>query len=290
MKLFSLNARPPEAGAGRACVRNQLPLNPCQACVDVCGAGVIKVNNGKIEIETAGCTACGACLFACPAGAIEGITPPERAYRDGCLTMPLSLSAPSVNELLMWHVQHQIRGVEMETGAHSGWLMAVAALNIWLKKTGEPLWNLQPPSEETQQGSRRHWLRIKDDSRQTGYVTPGGRARRASFPQVTEYRIVLEREKCSLCGACARVCPESAIHISNTSFTLNAEKCTGCGNCETLCFEKAIGVEKDIAAGLEILETTGAVCTTCRRPFTAWSAEENRCPVCRKHSFNMREV
>lgn len=290
MKLFSLNARPPEAGAGRACVRNQLPGNLCQACVDVCGAGAIKVNNGKIEIETAGCTACGACLFACPAGAIEGITPPERAYRDGCLTVPLSLSAPSVYELLMWHAQYQLRGVEMEAGSHSGWLMAVAALNICLKKTGEPLWNLQPPSEETQQGARRHWLRIKGDSRQTGHVTPGGRARRASFPQVTEYRIVLDREKCSLCGACARVCPESAIHISSTSFTLNAEKCTGCGNCETLCFEKAIGVEKDIAAGSEIFETTGAVCMTCRRPFTAWSADEKRCPVCRKHLFSMREA
>ncbi|MFU2319156.1 4Fe-4S binding protein [Rahnella sp. PCH160] len=290
MKLFSLNARPPEAGAGQACVRNTLPGNPCQACVNACSAGVIKLNNGKVEIETAGCTACGACLFACPAGAIEDITPPERVYRECCLTMPLSLSAPSVNELLMWHAQYQIRSVEMEAGLHPGWLMAVAALNIRLKQTGEPLWKLRPPSEDIQQGSRRRWLHIKDDSRQTGHVTPGGRARRACFPQVTEYRIVLDGKQCTLCGGCARVCPELAIQISEMSFMLIAQNCTGCGNCETLCFEKAISVEEETAAVSEIFETTGAVCTTCRRPFTAWSADEKQCPVCRKHRFDMREA
>lgn len=196
----------------------------------------------------------------------------------------------------MWHAEYKIRAVEMDMDAHPAWLVAIAILNNHLKQFGEAVWNILPPPSGENPGARRQWLHIKNSSCQTGSVTAGVKARRASFPQVTEHHVMLDRERCTLCGACARICPESVIEISNTSFTLNAERCTGCNNCEVLCFEKAISIEKAISVAEEtqaasrFFEIAEAICTTCRHSFFTWSAEEIQCPVCRKHRFNMREA
>lgn len=190
----------------------------------------------------------------------------------------------------MWHAEYIIRAVEMDIDAHPAWFIAIAMLNNNLKNLGEPVWNILPPPSGGNRGARRQWLHIKDSSCQTASVTPGGRARRASFPQFTEHHVMLDRETCTLCGACARICPESVIEISNTSFTLNAERCTGCSNCEVLCLEKAISVGEETQAASRVYEIAEAMCTTCRHPFPAWSPQEIQCPVCRKHRFNMREA
>lgn len=43
----------------------------CGACVPACPTGALRVQSGDIQIDQAGCSACGACGSACPAGALS---------------------------------------------------------------------------------------------------------------------------------------------------------------------------------------------------------------------------
>lgn len=41
----------------------------CGACVDACPVGAITEGDGKFEIDAAACAGCGACADVCPVGA-----------------------------------------------------------------------------------------------------------------------------------------------------------------------------------------------------------------------------
>jgi dihydroorotate dehydrogenase (fumarate) len=49
-----------------------------------------------------------------------------------------------------------------------------------------------------------------------------------------------DKEKCTLCGICQRVCPYFAITVTD-SVLVDCTKCFGCGLCESRCPVKAIG-------------------------------------------------
>ena len=61
--------------------------------------------------------------------------------------MPLSITPPTVDELLMWHTQFQIRAVEFNITHYPDWVVAIAALNMRLKKLRQPLWSIMPARE-----------------------------------------------------------------------------------------------------------------------------------------------
>jgi pyruvate formate lyase activating enzyme len=46
------------------------------------------------------------------------------------------------------------------------------------------------------------------------------------------------QNRCLLCGACAEVCPEGAIHLNGSAVT-DREKCTGCQTCISVCYSGA---------------------------------------------------
>ena len=53
----------------------------------------------------------------------------------------------------------------------------------------------------------------------------------------------LDLKKCTHCGACLDVCPESALSLSDEhGLEIDAAKCTYCGNCEETCPEGAIAL------------------------------------------------
>jgi ferredoxin len=51
---------------------------------------------------------------------------------------------------------------------------------------------------------------------------------------------ILDAEKCTRCGRCAKRCPFGAISASPGEVTIPAEKCWGCGICRSACSEGAI--------------------------------------------------
>ena len=56
-------------------------------------------------------------------------------------------------------------------------------------------------------------------------------------PETQRYERELEcdPEKCTGCGACARICPSQAITMKEGKPVLNREACTLCGKCENFC-------------------------------------------------------
>ncbi|AEX54446.1 putative polyferredoxin [Rahnella aquatilis CIP 78.65 = ATCC 33071] len=291
MEVFSLNDRPRFTGAGKACVRNTVKNSRCVACAEVCPTGAVTFNKEKMMvINPQACIGCGYCLFNCPTGAPEGISPAQRHYRGDRLVTPLSTIAPCPEELLMWHSEYGIRFVEMTADSAAGWFLAVATLNVRLKQMQEPLWNIVPPSRQTFNGSRRRWLHLKNEGASAGNVPVGRRSRRTRFTQISEYHLDLDKGRCALCGACSRICPEQAICLDNLALTLDPVKCTGCGNCEAVCFDGALFVRESNEGTLTVYSLEQAQCRVCRHLFPAWSARDNECPVCRRHAFGMREA
>jgi ferredoxin len=51
---------------------------------------------------------------------------------------------------------------------------------------------------------------------------------------------ILDAEKCTACGRCAKRCPFDAIAATRGRVTIPAEKCWGCGICRSACAQGAI--------------------------------------------------
>ena len=289
MKFNLQNTRSTLVGVGCSCVHHLVAKSDCRACLAVCPTDAVSLQNGRMHIDTETCIACGACLFTCPTGAIETPEPPRRYYREASLVMPLSITPPTVDELLMWHTQFQIRAVEFNIAHYPDWVVAIAALNLRLKKLRQPLWSIMPAREAAVDKGRRHWLQLKNDENKTGSVTPGRRARRASFPVTSEYQVIVDKSQCFLCGACARVCPEAAIQIDSEAMVLNSTRCTGCGCCKDICLPKALTIVEETENTQTVLPLVENRCCTCHRSFPAWSKQNSQCPICQRHQFGMRE-
>ncbi len=294
MNLFALVSRSAPSVAERACVRHTSQNSHCLACISACPTGAISLNTDKISINDDECIDCGHCLFACPVGEVDNLQPPLRHYRDDRLIAPLSLIPASINELLIWHAEYQIRAVELDMELHSSWMMAVAGLNIQLKQLNEPLWYIFPIKNKSVDIMRRQWLQIKDQASHKGSVSPGGRGRREYFQAVSEYQIALDPAFCLLCGACERVCSEKAIKLDNQSMRLEHALCIGCHSCDDVCPVKAIKVQQYKPykqTQPTILAVKESLCRSCQRPFINWSNQfDTQCPICRKQVFRMREA
>lgn len=57
--------------------------------------------------------------------------------------------------------------------------------------------------------------------------------------QSGKYQMLYDKEKCTLCGMCVKVCPENAIKIENNILILDESKCTYCKKCEVYCIPGA---------------------------------------------------
>ncbi len=57
--------------------------------------------------------------------------------------------------------------------------------------------------------------------------------------QESKKQILYDKEKCTLCGTCVKVCPRVAIKIENNILTTDMDKCDLCGLCEIYCIQEA---------------------------------------------------
>ena len=55
--------------------------------------------------------------------------------------------------------------------------------------------------------------------------------------------VKVDKEKCTGCSACVKVCPVNAIKIENNKATINDE-CVECGICVNECQNEAISLPK----------------------------------------------
>lgn len=154
----------PAVDVTQACVRRRFRFSSCRACADVCPAQAFSLAQGQVSIDTTRCIACGDCLFVCPVDAIIGIKPVKRFVQGDTLVGPFSLQAPTVDELLLWHSQYGIRFIDIAVERSAQWLMALARLNLALRRYGEPGWSFKHVVGAEINASRRTLFHVPRDA------------------------------------------------------------------------------------------------------------------------------
>ncbi|HEM7153495.1 TPA: 4Fe-4S binding protein [Providencia stuartii] len=288
MRHFIRMDLPPEPSINDKCVRKRLKNSVCDSCSQVCPVGAISFETMNATIDNQLCYQCGNCLFSCSVDAIENISPHERTYHNNHLVISHDEPLASVEELLVWHKQYQINGVEIAEPLVEKWLPVLAALNIQLKTLQEPIWQLvvtQPP--EIDSGRRSLFFRQKLDENplNKGQVRTGLNARKQLYPQDSWFHIELDVSSCILCGACAKVCDEQAILIEENQFIFDEKRCTGCMSCQVVCFPKSIEVKSQVAKNNQptVYHYYDAQCEKCRLAFLSWQPNAHLCPICAQH-------
>ncbi|OXT05854.1 (Fe-S)-binding protein [Thermoanaerobacterium thermosaccharolyticum] len=68
---------------------------------------------------------------------------------------------------------------------------------------------------------------------------------------------VIDKEKCTGCRTCIRVCPTLAIKLENKKAEINNEQCVGCQNCEQRCPFDAIHMQdrQPFTIGVEVKDS-----------------------------------
>ncbi|WP_333849918.1 4Fe-4S binding protein [Leclercia sp.] len=291
MTRFSLMQTPAPPGVGESCLRRQLPRHDCEACVTVCPVQAITATATTPTLNALDCLQCGRCLFVCPADALQNIRPETRHFTASTLVAPFSTLAPSVDELLMWHQQHGIRAVEMELEAFPGWVRAVAALNIRLRALNTPAWQILPPRQKAINTARRHFIKASEVDVQSTTVSIGRRARRQAFSALSEYQLSLDQAQCTVCGACARVCGERALSLGEGALTFSSSSCTGCNSCAVVCPVNAVRIDRQLGDNRVLrFSWRQKTCRCCQREFYTFSDKVERCFICLRHTYDMREA
>ncbi len=77
---------------------------------------------------------------------------------------PFSLQAPTVDELLLWHSQYGIRFIDIAVERSAQWLMALAGLNLALRRYGEPGWSFKHVVGAEINASRRTLFHVPRDA------------------------------------------------------------------------------------------------------------------------------
>lgn len=286
MVRVNVLTRSPPPQVRESCLRRRLRLHPCDACAQACPTAAITLRPDGASLDSERCVRCGRCLFSCPVAALENLAPPPRYLRDNVLVAPLSAVAPSVEELLMWHREHAVRAVEMDMDRHPGWALAVAALNLRLRRLGEPCWTRIAPDTATHSGWR--WRRGASAATTTASVSPGRRARRRCFAEQAEWQPEIDERACTLCGACARVCLEGALRMDAGTLEIAPGNCTGCQSCVVVCIVQAMVLEPGADVSPRRRHWYTARCQHCHQPFRAWQPDAPVCPLCQRHAQGMR--
>ncbi|EOD9026983.1 4Fe-4S binding protein [Enterobacter hormaechei] len=281
----------PAMDVTHACVRRRFRHSSCCACADVCPVQAFSFTDSGVSVDDSRCIDCGDCLFVCPAGAITGITPRKRFLSGDTLAGPFTDRAPGVNELLLWHAQYHVRFISIDAEQNPDWLLAIARLNLALRRRGEAAWAFKHIPVNEVNTARRALMHVPREDVRVCSVVAGQRELRRAFSAFSEAEITLDTESCVLCGACWRSCTENAIRFENAELVVETGRCTGCGGCEAVCQHAAINVTQTEGTAKRVtIPAYEAVCLTCHRHFWSFTSDEKQCPLCFHHQRGMRNT
>lgn len=178
----------PAMDVTHACVRRRFRHSSCCACADVCPVQAFSFNDTGVSVDDSRCIECGDCLFVCPAEAITGITPRKRFLCGDTLVGPFTDRAPGVNELLLWHAQHHVRFISIDAEQNPDWLLAIARLNLALRRRGEAAWAFKHIPVNEVNTARRALMHVPREDVRVCCVVPGQRERRGRFLRLARQR------------------------------------------------------------------------------------------------------
>ena len=105
------------------------------------------------------------------------------------------------------------------------------------------------------------------------YLTEELTPRRSQVKSTAILPVLLDADRCTLCGLCTGVCPPGALWIAEddhaTSLTLDMVRCTGCERCVRTCPERVLGMVQaaDRTTQPSTLTTSARVtCPQCGQP------------------------
>jgi len=256
----------------------------CGLCVEACGATAISVAGSLPAIDAAACTACGACVPACPDGALrlagaanaqvaaqlEALVPGtdvvfacERAGAEAppgwaLVELPaLALVTPG------WILQVRARGARVRLAPCGGACCAGSDDVLALAERvldGGATDAAAPVTLDEPRATVDAVLRLAPTAAVEHPASPLG-------------LLACNDERCTLCGACAAVCPTRALRlvegVDATVLHHDPAACVACAKCVPACPEHALAVTRGIdaarlAAGpAELVRAEREACARC---------------------------
>ncbi len=264
--LFSLLCSPMKSGLGfaRACL---LPIYPSERW---CSPAQPRIWIVFLEEQLQN---------FCPASGCWGVTHMAQAAAFSPARVVINCRSPLTCEKAVSarRAKSDLEVVQKSLSKVNGTLLFVDDVTREDERLVPPVRRKTPADGQTPSPSPAAGAERLGAQRQADFVTAVRKVYRRRVPAITQGQIFRAEvdAHCTLCVACANVCPERSLHASQTddSFTLlfSAERCIGCGLCATRCPEKAIRIEPaedigDMIAGqaTKLFASPVARCRRCK--------------------------
>lgn len=271
------------------CVRAKSKKASCRECVECCPRDALLItDSNEIAVDFGRCNKCGSCVAACPVEAIEGALPSRKTV-DNVLYADFN-SVPTVKELLLYyHADYRQIAIPDD---ESPWLVAVARANQMLAQLDLAPFTIKFDPliipEQVSKG-RRSFLRLDLIGHQLAKPPIDNMPLTQCAGEYQFFNVALDRDSCTLCSACLRLCPTAALKYEKQHFLIDNGRCVGCKLCQDTCPEHALQVTDSVK-----LKTISAYpfiahcCCECKQNYLSVSENSTLCAACRvKKALNL---
>ncbi len=274
-----------------------LSLRSCSLCLSSCPYGAL--NQKPPQVSEKRCAECGLCASHCPTGLLYVPSHPPAAVRRLFHELRSRGAAAVVvtcpeGRALVYEDEAGFSGAVVE-------LPCVAALRIheylFARQLGLRVIPYCPDRlrEKCPRGrAAEEYLSLVAETesllagraettpawseRLPALVSPlaGGRDEWVQLSRLPLFRVDVDREKCTLCGACVNACPAHALALvrdGGYKLKFTHAECIGCGACVGACPEKAVSIARaanplllSTRQSLEVASSPEAHCRRCGAP------------------------